>query len=193
MLQSFKAAGWRVIELVADKSGWANKKSSHGHAWGIAAHKSFNSYVASVVEVEVDSKGQLRIPRVDIAVDAGMVINPDRVKSQFEGAAVFGTSIVRSGAITAKNGVIEQSNFNDYPVARMNEAPYETTVHIVDGKGIEQVWVPAGSFLMGTDDADIEALKSQAPPSWVAKGAALCSMPWSTGRIERNPVPASRP
>lgn len=121
----------RVIEVAAERSGWANKKASHGHAWGIAAHKSFNSYVASVVEVEVDSKGQLRIPRVDIAVDAGMVINPDRVKSQFEGAAVFGTSLTLMSEITAMDGKIQQSNFHNYPVARMQEAPLKTHVHIV--------------------------------------------------------------
>jgi isoquinoline 1-oxidoreductase beta subunit len=80
----------------------------------------------------VDDKGEVRIPYVHTALDAGIVVNPEATRAQFEGAAVFGTSIVRSGAITAKNGAIEQSNFNDYPVARMNEAPYKTTVHIVD-------------------------------------------------------------
>jgi isoquinoline 1-oxidoreductase beta subunit len=82
--------------------------------------------------VEVDEKGEIKIPSVHTAVDAGVVVNPEATRAQFEGAAVFGTSIVRSGAITAKDGVIEQSNFSDYPVARMNDAPYKTTVHIVD-------------------------------------------------------------
>ena len=90
---------------------------------GIAVHRSFLTYVATVVEVEVDDKGEVKIPSVHTAVDAGMVVNPEATRAQFEGAAVFGTSIVRSGEITAKNGVIEQSNFDDYPVARMNEAP----------------------------------------------------------------------
>jgi isoquinoline 1-oxidoreductase subunit beta len=120
-----------VIELAAEKSGWAKKKPAKGRALGIAAHWSFYSYVASVVEVEVDSAGKLRIPRVDIAVDAGRIINPDRVKSQFEGAAVFGASIALMGEITAANGAIQQSNFHDYPVARMHEAPRVTHVHIV--------------------------------------------------------------
>ena len=87
--------------------------------------------VAAVVEVEVDPKGQLRIPRVDLAVDPGMIINPDRVKAQFEGAAVFGASLALMGEITAADGKIIQSNFHNYPVARMNEAPRETHVHIV--------------------------------------------------------------
>jgi isoquinoline 1-oxidoreductase subunit beta len=120
-----------VIELVAEKSGWAKKKPAKGRALGIAAHWSFYSYVAAVVEVEVDNAGKLRIPRVDMAVDAGRVINPDRVKSQFEGAAVFGASIALMSEITASGGAIQQSNFHDYPVARMHEAPYQTNVYIV--------------------------------------------------------------
>jgi isoquinoline 1-oxidoreductase beta subunit len=95
-------------------------------------HRSFLTYVATVVEVRVDSEGNIAIPRVDTAVDAGLVVNPEVTRAQFEGAAVFGTSVVRSGEITAKNGAIEQSNFSDYPVARINEAPYQTNVYIVD-------------------------------------------------------------
>lgn len=120
-----------VIEMAAERSGWAKKKPTKGRALGIAAHYSFLSYIAAVVEVEVDDTGKVRIPRVDIAVDAGRVINPDRVKSQFEGAAVFGTTIAMLGAITAANGEIQQTNFYDYPVARMPEAPVETNVYIV--------------------------------------------------------------
>jgi isoquinoline 1-oxidoreductase subunit beta len=122
----------RVIELAAEKSGWGKRKMAKGSGLGIAVHRSFLTYVATVVEVEVDDKGEIKIPSVHTAVDAGIVVNPEATRAQFEGAAVFGTSIVRSGAITAKNGAIEQSNFNDYPVARMNEAPYKTTVHIVE-------------------------------------------------------------
>ncbi|HSB08791.1 MAG TPA: molybdopterin cofactor-binding domain-containing protein [Blastocatellia bacterium] len=121
----------KVIELAAEQSGWAKKNPAKGRALGIAAHYSFLTYVAAVVEVEVDSTGKIRISRVDYAVDAGKVINPDRVKAQFEGAAVFGTSIALMGEITAAKGEIQQSNFHDYPVARMNEAPLETRVHIV--------------------------------------------------------------
>jgi isoquinoline 1-oxidoreductase subunit beta len=121
----------RVVETVAEKSGWASKKSSAGHGYGFAAHWSFLTYVAAVVETKVDSQGKVTIPRVDIAIDAGQVIHPDRVRAQFEGAAVFGTSIAMMGEITAKDGRIQQSNFNNYPVARMPEAPYETHIHIV--------------------------------------------------------------
>src|SRR5579862_451063 len=120
-----------VIELAAEKSNWANKKSGSGHGFGIAAHRSFASYVAAVVEVEVDKAGKLRIPRVDIAVDPGLIVAPDRVRAQFEGAAVFGASLAMMGEISAADGRIQQSNFNNYPVARINEAPVQTNVHIV--------------------------------------------------------------
>jgi isoquinoline 1-oxidoreductase beta subunit len=120
----------RVIEIAAEQSGWAKKKPGNGRALGIAVHRSFLTYVATVVEVEVD-QGKIRIPRVDMAIDTGKVIHPDRVRAQLEGASVFGTSIALLGEITAANGRVQQSNFNNYPVARLNEAPVETHVHIV--------------------------------------------------------------
>jgi isoquinoline 1-oxidoreductase beta subunit len=121
----------RVLQAVADQSGWANKKSGNGHGWGVAVHRSFSSYVASVVEVEVDGKGNVKIGRVDTVADPGLIVHPDRVKAQFEGAAVFGASIAMSGEITADNGRITQTNFNRYPVARMDEAPREVHVSII--------------------------------------------------------------
>ncbi|MBZ5606944.1 MAG: molybdopterin-dependent oxidoreductase [Acidobacteriia bacterium] len=121
----------RIVEMVADQSGWGKKKSGNGHGYGIAVHRSFLSYVATVVEVEVDSKGGIRIPRVDTVVDAGTVVNPERVRAQFEGAAVFGASLALMGEITSGDGRIQQSNFHNYPVARINEAPFETHVTLV--------------------------------------------------------------
>jgi isoquinoline 1-oxidoreductase subunit beta len=136
----------RVVETVADKSGWASKKSTPGHGYGFAAHWSFLTYVAAVVEVNVDQQGKVTIPRVDIALDAGQVIHPERVRAQFEGASVFGTSVAMLGEITAKDGRIQQSNYNDYPVARMPEAPRETHVHIVSSNappaGVGEPGVP---------------------------------------------------
>jgi isoquinoline 1-oxidoreductase beta subunit len=122
----------RVIELAAERSDWAKKKPAKGRALGVAAHWSFLSYVAAVVEVEVGLGGKIRIPRVDIAADVGRVINPDRVKSQFEGASVFGAGIALMGEITAAGGAIQQSNFHNYLVARINEAPIETRVHLIE-------------------------------------------------------------
>jgi isoquinoline 1-oxidoreductase beta subunit len=122
----------RVTEMAAEKAGWGKRKMATGTGLGIAAHRSFLSYVANVVEVEINDKGDIRIPRVDTVVDAGTVVNPELVRLQFEGAAVFGTSIALSGEITARNGRIVQSNFNNYEVARMNKAPLKTNVYLVE-------------------------------------------------------------
>jgi isoquinoline 1-oxidoreductase subunit beta len=121
-----------VAELAAAKANWGKKKPGNGWGMGIAVHRSFLTYVATVVEVEVDNGGSVRIPNVYTAVDAGIVANPEMVRSQFEGAAVFGTSLARTGEITATNGVINQSNFSDFPIARMNDAPVHVDVQIVD-------------------------------------------------------------
>jgi len=135
-----------VAQLAADKANWGKKKSGNGWGMGIAVHRSFLTYVASVVEVEVDSSGAVRIPNVYTAVDAGIVANPDMVRSQFQGAAVFGTSIARTGEITATNGAIDQSNFHNYPVARMNDAPVHVDVQIVESSappaGVGEPGVP---------------------------------------------------
>lgn len=128
-----------VIELVAEKSGWGKQKLGKGQGMGIAVHRSFLTYVATVVQVEVSDQGEIRIPRVDTALDAGLVVNPEATRSQFEGAAVFGTSLARFGEITATNGAIDQSNFDSYPVSRIDEAPYQTNVYIVDSSA-----APAG-------------------------------------------------
>jgi len=121
-----------VTELAAEKSGWGKRKHAKGSGVGIAAHRCFLSYVATVVEVEVNDKGEVRIPRVDTAVDAGLMVNPEATRAQFEGAVVFGTSVARTGEITATKGVIDQSNFQDYPVARIGDVPDQTNVYLVD-------------------------------------------------------------
>ncbi len=136
----------RVIEVAAEQSGWAKKKPGKNRALGIAAHRSFLTYVATVVEIEIDDQGKLTIPEMHFAVDAGQVIHPERARAQFEGAGVFGTSVAMLGEITAKNGAIEQSNFNNYPVARMPEAPKKTFVHLIPSNelpaGIGEPGVP---------------------------------------------------
>lgn len=120
----------RVIETVAEKSGWARQKSSGSQGWGFAAHRSFLCYVATVVEVRID-KGKITIPTVHFAIDPGQVIHPDRVISQFEGAAVFGAGAAMMGEITAAAGRVKQANFNNYNIARIGDAPRKVHVHIV--------------------------------------------------------------
>ena len=122
----------RVLEVAGEKSNWGKRKPGNGWGIGIAAHRSFNTYVASVVEVEVDAQGRVRIPRIDQVADAGVFINPDRARSQFEGAAVMGAGLAMFGEITAANGRIQQNNFDGFQVARMNTAPVQVNVHFVE-------------------------------------------------------------
>ena len=122
----------RVVEVVAEKSGWGKRSSGKGHGFGIAAHRSFLTYVATVVEVEVDNNGDVKIPNVWTAVDAGTVVAPDNVRNQIEGAANFGASLAMFGEITVANGVVSQSNFNDYQLVRMDSAAKHTSVYIVE-------------------------------------------------------------
>jgi isoquinoline 1-oxidoreductase beta subunit len=120
----------RVAELAAEKGGWG-RQMPKGHGLGIAAHRSFVSYIATVVEVAVDAKGAISVPRVDTAIDCGFCVNPERVRSQIEGAAVMGLTLAKYGEITLKNGRVEQSNFNDFQLVRIDDAPTLTNVHIV--------------------------------------------------------------
>lgn len=119
-----------VVEVAATEAGWG-KQLPKGQGLGIAAHRSFVSYVATVVHVVVGDKGEIGIPRVDTAVDCGYCVHPERVRSQMEGAAVMGLTLAKYGDITLTSGAIEQSNFHDYQLARINESPTETRVHIV--------------------------------------------------------------
>ena len=121
----------RVLTLAAEKAGWGKQKSGNGYGVGVAMHRSFLTYVATVVQVHVDDAGQVQIKKVDTALDAGTVVNPEMARQQFEGAAVMGTSLAFYGEITATNGVIDQSNFDSFQMARMNMAPRETNVYIV--------------------------------------------------------------
>ncbi len=120
-----------VVEKVADMAGWG-RVLPDGHGLGIAVHRSFLSTIGTVAEVSVDTNGRLVVDELWNAVDAGFVVNPDRVVSQMEGAGIYGMSLALHGEITAKGGAVEQGNFDTYPVVRMNEAPAAIHVHIMD-------------------------------------------------------------
>jgi isoquinoline 1-oxidoreductase beta subunit len=120
-----------VVELVTEKAGWSNRHVPKGHGLGLAVHRSFVSYVAAVIEAAVDEKGNVTVPRVDIAVDCGPIVNPDRVRSQFEGAVVMGLGVGLLNEISFKEGRVQQSNLDDYQVIRVTDAPRETHVYIV--------------------------------------------------------------
>jgi isoquinoline 1-oxidoreductase beta subunit len=120
----------RVIETVTREANWG-RKFERGQGLGLAAHYSFLSYAAAVVEVIIDADGVLRTPRVDIAFDCGPQVNPERIRSQLEGAVIMGLSLAMFGEITFKHGRVQQDNFHQYRVTRMNEAPSEIRVHLI--------------------------------------------------------------
>jgi isoquinoline 1-oxidoreductase beta subunit len=122
-----------VLDLVAQKSGWGKPlvgKPGERRGRGVAVHESFGSFVAQVAEVTVKPDGQFSVDRVVCAIDCGIAVNPSIVRGQMEGGITFGLSAALYGAITLKEGKVEQSNFNDYPMLRINEMP-QVEVHIV--------------------------------------------------------------
>jgi isoquinoline 1-oxidoreductase beta subunit len=120
----------RVVEFVAEKGGWGRTVPT-GHGLGIAVHRSFVSYIATIVEVSVGDKWKLTVHQVDTAIDCGTFVNPERIQSQIEGAAIMGLSLAKYGEITFKDGKVQQGNFDDFPVIRIDESPLVTNVHIV--------------------------------------------------------------
>jgi isoquinoline 1-oxidoreductase subunit beta len=133
-----------VLDAVAQASGWSGKPLTGVHR-GIAVHESYGSFVANVAEISVGANKELVIHRIVCAVDCGVAVNPDLVKAQMESGIIFGLSAALLGEITLKDGVVEQSNFDDYPVLRM----YQTSkieVHIVESherpSGVGEPGVP---------------------------------------------------
>jgi isoquinoline 1-oxidoreductase beta subunit len=120
-----------VVELAAEKAGWG-KELPAGEGLGIAVHRSFVTYVASVVHVKVDADGTVRVPEVHTAIDCGFAANPERIRSQIEGAAVMGMTLALNSAITFENGAVQQSNYHDYDVARCDNFPELVITHIVE-------------------------------------------------------------
>ena len=116
-----------VLDLAAEKAGWskfgASKWLPKGVGRGIATHFSFDSYVAQVIEASVEKDGNVRVHRVVCAVDCGRVVNPDTVKAQMEGGIIFALTAALKTEITLENGRVQQSNFHDYPMLRIYEAP----------------------------------------------------------------------
>jgi isoquinoline 1-oxidoreductase beta subunit len=111
----------QAIRLLSDEVSWG-KSMPEGEGWGISALRSFLSYIAVAVKVKISS-GKLEVVEMHCVADCGTVVNPDRVHAQLEGAMVFGLSLALMGEISFAEGVAVQSNFHDYPVARINQTP----------------------------------------------------------------------
>jgi isoquinoline 1-oxidoreductase subunit beta len=133
-----------VLDLAAEKAGWGDRLPT-GRARGIAMFESYESYVCQVAEVSVDAQGGVRVHRVVSAVDCGQTVNPATIEAQMQGGIVFGLSAALYGAITIEKGRVQQKNFNDYRVLRMDAMP-KVEVHIVQNRekpgGIGETAVP---------------------------------------------------
>ena len=133
-----------LLDLVADKAGWG-KRSAPDRFQGIAVHESFGSFVAQVAEVSVSSTGLVSVHRVVCAIDCGRIVNPDTIAAQMESGIVFGLTAALYGEITLKEGRVEQSNFHDYEILRINEMP-KVEVHIMPSQelpgGVGEPGVP---------------------------------------------------
>jgi isoquinoline 1-oxidoreductase beta subunit len=120
-----------VLKQVAKSSGWKNRTKIKNHGFGIAVHRSFLSYVGVVASVVKDKESQIKVDEVWITIDAGTIINTDRVRAQMEGSVINAMTYLFHGGITYKNGAVEQSSFDDAPILRMDMAPRKIHVDIV--------------------------------------------------------------
>jgi isoquinoline 1-oxidoreductase subunit beta len=124
----------RVIEKATQAAGWDAARKA-GRAMGLAVHRSFLSYIAVVAQVSKGPRGEIRVDEAWIAADCGTIINADRVRSQLEGAFVFGQSLFMHGAVTMKAGAVQQRNFRDYPLVRLPAAPRRIHALLIPSEG----------------------------------------------------------
>jgi isoquinoline 1-oxidoreductase beta subunit len=161
----------RVIERVSDMSGWSRRGT---RALGMAAHSSFASWVAIVASVEKGRRGELRVDEAWIAADCGFVINPDRVRYQMEGAFLFALSNALHGAITVENGTVVQTNFHDYKLLRMPEAPRAIHVELIASE----------AHPGGAGEPGVPPVAPAVANAWFAlTGTRLRTMPFASLRL----------
>ncbi len=137
-----------VTRRAAELAQWDRAKTlPKGRGLGVACCRSFLGYTGHVVEVEVSQDGQVKIPKVWVSLDCGVIVSPDRVRAQVEGAAAMATTQVRYGSITFTNGQADQSNYDDYPVATMSDSPRQIIVDLVESEaspaGVGETPIPS--------------------------------------------------
>jgi isoquinoline 1-oxidoreductase beta subunit len=118
-----------ALQLAASKSGWGQPLPKRVGR-GVCVQPSFGSFIATVVEAEVDTQGAVDVRRVTAVVDTGIAVNPDTIVAQLQGGLIFGLTAALYGEITVRNGKVEQSNFNDYQMMRIHQTP-KIDVHVV--------------------------------------------------------------
>lgn len=157
-----------VLDRVAEMSRWGNTPA--GRYQGVAVHESFHTVVAEVVEISL-LDGRPKLEKVYCVVDCGLVVNPDIVRAQMEGGILFGLTAALKSKITLKGGRVEQSNFHDYPMLRMNEVPdIEVEILAIDRhpSGVGEPGTPPAAPALGN-------------AIFAATGKRLRSLPFEPG------------
>ena len=162
-----------VLDLVSSKSGWGEKLEA-GRGRGVALQNAFQTYMATVLEVAVSGDGEIELIKADVAVDCGPVVNPDTLAAQVQGGLIFGLSMALYNEITMTKGRIDQSNFHDYRVMRIDEAPL-INVHILHNPDVEI----GGIGETGT----VAAAPALANAIFAATGRRLRRIPFGTGQL----------
>ncbi len=161
-----------VLDLAAAKSGWGSKLPPN-HGRGVSLQFAFSSYVAHICEVEVTPEAKIRVHRSTVAIDCGQRINPDTITAQVEGGIIFGLSMALYSDITVDQGRVQQSNFNNYPVLRLNEAP------AIDVHQVESHAAPGGVGETGT----AAAAAALGNAIYAATGKRLRQLPFGRGAL----------
>ena len=125
----------RVLDHVAKNANWDQRRKNK-KSLGLAAHRVFNCYSAAAKKIKKDSQGKIQVDEIWITLDAGFVVNPERVKAQMEGSAIFGLTVALFGDITMKDGITQQWNFDSYPVARIGDVPRKIHVEIISSENL---------------------------------------------------------
>jgi isoquinoline 1-oxidoreductase beta subunit len=167
-----------VLDLAAEKAGWSRPlapgKTGERRGRGVAVHESFNSFVAQVAEVTVKGDGSFRVDRVVCAVDCGVAINPDIIASQMEGGLGYGLAAALHSRITLADGVVQQSNFHDYPPLRMSEMP-----------AVEVYIVPSAAPPTGVGEPGTPVIApAVANAVFAASGQRLRALPFDTAQLK---------
>ena len=162
-----------VLNLAAEKSGWGQKLAP-GVGRGVSLQHAFESYLAHVLEIEVTQRGEIRLRRATVAIDCGQRVNPDTITAQIEGGLIFGLSMALYSDITHESGRVQQSNFNNYRVLRIDEAP------VIEVHQIESTENPGGIGETGTAAASA----ALANAIFSATGKRLRKLPFGLGALQ---------
>jgi isoquinoline 1-oxidoreductase beta subunit len=168
-----------VLQFAMDRAGWGDPLLPR-QGRGLAVHRSYVSYAAAIVVVTVAEDGTITVPRIDLVIDCGSVINPDRVKAMMEDSIMYGLGLALHGGITVKNGAVEQSNFDSYPVARANLTP-EMHIHLV----------PSSQPATGAGDPAVPVIApALCNAIFAATGKRIRELPINTALLKDSPTQA---